>query len=168
MRLRSRSVVLSVAMGALLTMGVACGGGDDDTTEPAQAPETSPVPEAGGEIVVRAVDFSFLDVPTTLPSGKVTFRLVNEGKERHMFIWARLTDDAPSINELVQMPEKKVDKFLAKELPEIPPVQPGETSTKTASANLTPGRYGYVCFVFSKKEKQPHALLGMLGEFLVE
>ncbi|MFN2527019.1 MAG: hypothetical protein ABR505_12290 [Actinomycetota bacterium] len=168
MLLRTRSISLALAAVALLSLGVACGGGDDDTAEPAQQPETSPALEPGGEILIRAVDFSFLDIPTTLPAGEVTFRMVNEGKERHMFIWAKLTDDAPPIAELVELPERKVEKFLEKELPEIPPIKAGETSEKTASANLTPGRYGYVCFVFSKKEKAPHALLGMLGEFTVE
>ncbi len=47
-------------------------------------------------------------------------------------------------------------------------VKPGETAKKPLTADLTPGRYGYVCFVFSKKEKAPHALLGMVGEFTVE
>ncbi|HEX2241380.1 MAG TPA: plastocyanin/azurin family copper-binding protein [Actinomycetota bacterium] len=167
MILRAKPLVLLIAIFSLLAVGVACGGGEDgDTTEPAQAPETTAPPS--GEITVRAVEYSFLDVPTTIAAGETTFTLVNEGAEPHFFGLAKLTDDAPPATEIVQLPQKKVMKFLEKELGETSTAKPGQTSKKSLTAELTPGRYGYVCFVFSPKEKAPHALLGMVGEFTVE
>lgn len=153
---------------AIALLGGACGGGDDAETPTAtesEEPSEEPSEIASGEIAVTAVDFGFTGVPTEIAPGKTTFTLTNDGKEPHFFGLARLTDDAPPATELIKLPEKKANKFLEKELGGTPPIKPGKTADFTAK--LTPGRYGYVCFVFSKKEKAPHALLGMVGEFTV-
>jgi hypothetical protein len=143
----------------------ACGGGGDDGAGQEPAAE-SPMEEAGGETVEFAATEYAFGVPETIPAGEVTVTLKNSGDEPHMLDLVPLTDDAPPVEKLIKLPEKKVEKFFKGRPIHINPVKPGETS-KPVDANLTAGRYGYVCF-FAKKGEKPHAFKGMFGELTVE
>lgn len=153
-----------LALGLLFT---ACGGDDDEppvgTDTGADATET-PMAE-GGTVLITAIEYAF-DLPEELPAGSTTFTLENAGEEKHFIDIAKLTDDAPPVSELIELPDRKVGRFFEGQPNHIPPVKPGETSKKPLEIDLEPGRYGYVCFV-EAKDGTPHAFLGMHGEFTV-
>lgn len=119
-------------------------------------------PAAGATVEVTAVEYNFHGVPSELQAGETTFAFSNEGKEDHEFSLVRITGDQ-SVEELVQLPEKRVRKFI--EDVGHTHAKPGESGDPLV-ADLTPGRYGYVCFI-SAPDGEPHALKGMFGEFTV-
>ena len=161
----------AVAILVVLALFSACGGGDDDTSEPAAGDDTAteaeqtPEEQAAGTLDFAGTEYAFA-VSETVPSGMTSVTLTNNGDEPHMLDLVPLTDDAPAVEELIRLPEKKVEKFFAGPPNHINPVKPGETS-KALKVELEPGRYGYVCF-FSKKGEKPHAYQGMFGELTVE
>ena len=158
------ALLLAVAM-------VACGddegddGAGDSTAQ--ESEETEEGTEGAGEVTVVATEYSF-DLPETLPAGPVTFTLQNEGEQPHHLIMAKLTEDAPPMEELIKM--QNADKFLEEDLTgnKPPMAKPGETSKTSIDTELTAGTYGYVCFIGDKVKKKPHAFLGMNGTFTVE
>jgi plastocyanin len=112
-------------------------------------------------VQVRAEEYKFGGVPSSLPQGVATFVLENVGQEPHEFGLAKITGDRP-IEELVRLPQDQVREFI-KQIGGTGAEPGGEASFK---ATLRPGRYGYVCFVETKGK--PHAAMGMFGEFIVE
>lgn len=173
--LRAGAMLLALMLALLLA---ACGsddGGDTDagaqeTSQPEETEEpeeTEAAPgEGGGQVVVTATEFEF-DLPETLPAGETTVNFVNAGEQPHELLMFKLSDDAPPMEELIQLPQKEAEGFF-----EGPPssafAKPGESQEGAFTTELTTGRYGYVCFVEDKKSKKPHAFLGMSGEFAVE
>ena len=159
-----RSAVFAAVI-VLGLMSVACGDDDPAATEPG-AEQTSEAPaETGGEVTITAVDYEF-DLADSYAAGTTTFTLVNEGEEPHFIDIVPLVADAPPVEDLLKLPEKKVGEFFAGPPNHIKTVKPGETS-EPLEVELEPGRYGYVCFI-EAKDGTPHAFLGMSGEFTVE
>lgn len=166
---------LVVLMSAALLLGAACGddggetdaGGGDNEKSEAPASDDAPSGESGGgELTISAVDFAF-ELPSTATAGKTDIVFENNGKEPHELVMVGLSEDAPPINELIELPEKKAEEFFTGQpISSEGPIGPGET--KDISAELEPGTYGLVCFVESKKEKQPHAFLGMINSLTVQ
>ena len=156
------------AFAAVIVLGLLFAGcGNDEpaaTTEPG-AEETTPGPAAGGEVLISAVEYEF-DLADSYAAGTTTFTLVNNGKEPHFIDIIKLTDDAPSVPDLLELSEKKSEQYFGGPLNHIKTAKPGETS-KPLEVELEPGRYGYVCFI-EAKDGTPHAFLGMAGEFTVE
>ena len=165
-----------VVLSAVLVLGVACGddggedtdaGGDTETTE-SETPSTeeSETPASDGGLTISAVDFAF-ELPPTAPAGVTDITFENNGEEPHELVMVPLAADAPPITDLIELPEKKAEKFFAGQpVGSDGPIEAGET--KELSAELQPGTYGLVCFVESKTEKQPHAFLGMVNSLTVE
>jgi hypothetical protein len=143
----------------------ACGGGADDGEGQDAGAESQKEEAASGTLEFAATEYAF-GVPETVTAGETKLTLKNSGDEPHMLDLVPLTDDAPEIEKLIKLPEKKVEKFFKGRPIHIKPVKPGETS-KPVDANLMPGRYGYVCF-FAEKGEKPHAFKGMFGELTVE
>jgi hypothetical protein len=118
---------------------------------------------AGPETIqVQSEDYKYGGVPETLPAGAVTFMFENVGQEPHEFSLVRIKGDH-SVEELVSLPRKQSQKL-------IEPVggsfaKPGEVG-KPLRAELSPGRYGYACFI-PTKDGTPHSALGMYGGFTV-
>lgn len=168
----SRIKVLLAALMALALLG-ACGGGDDEGTTDTGAEETSEDTEetpaddaaAEGTLEFAGTEYAF-SAPPTAPAGPTSITLVNNGEEPHMIDLVPLAENAPSVEKLLKMPQKKAQGFFAGQPITIEPIKPGETS-EPVEAELQPGRYGYVCF-YSEKGEKPHALLGMYGEMTVE
>jgi plastocyanin len=127
--------------------------------QPAQQPE-SPEPVAQ-EFEVIATEYAFEGVPATLEAGEATFTLVNEGQEPHAMSLAKINDDRP-LEELLQLPQKEVQQVI--EDAGQAEARPGKS--KTFTAELESGRYGYVCFI-TTEDGTPHAFEGMFGEFTV-
>ena len=163
-----------VLLGAAMLMGVACG--DDDTTsgsddstdaQETESPEVEPTEsEATADgLTITGVDFAFDLSSATLPAGETEVTFVNDGEEKHQLIMARLTEDAPDIAELIELPQKESNKFLEEEINDgAKVIKPGEETNFTL--DLKAGTYGMVCFVANKEG--PHAFQGMYNSFTVE
>lgn len=169
----SRVKVLLATLMALALLGACGGGGGADATNDTAAedvaadPDESPAEDEAepGTLEFSGTEYAF-SAPPTAAAGETSITLVNNGDEPHMLDLVPLTPDAPAVEKLIKMPEKKLGKFFAGEPIHIDTIKPGETS-EPVEAELKPGRYGYVCF-FSKKGEKPHAFLGMYGELTVE
>jgi plastocyanin len=147
-RLLIGTTVLALALAAC---GGQTGTGDEDGQQ-----------EEPASVSVQAHEYEFSGVPDTLAAGRVTFGFENVGEEPHEFQLARITSDLP-LEEIVGLPEDEA-------MENIEPAggtfaEPGGSAE--FEATLEAGRYGYVCFVESP-EGEPHAALGMFGEFTVE
>lgn len=127
--------------------------------QPAQQP-ASPEP-AAQEFQVIATEYAFDGVPAALESGEATFTLANEGQEQHMMFLFKINDDR-SVEELIRLPQKEAQEAI--ENAGQADARPGKS--KSFTAELETGRYGYGCFV-TTKDGTPHALEGMYGEFTV-
>ena len=172
---RAGALLLALMLALML---VACGSDDDGTDSGAQPDETTV--ETGGDeateapgggeaqIAVTAKEFEFSGIPESMPAGETTFNFTNGGKQPHEFILVHLTEDAPSLDEMLKLSDKESEKFFAGP-PESTFAEPGKTEEEAFSVDLASGeRYAYVCFVEDPKTKKPHAFLGMNGEFTVE
>ena len=167
-----RFKVLLAALMALALLG-ACGGGDDEAATDSAAEETTEGTEetpaedeaAAGTLEFAGTEYAF-SAPATAAAGPTSITLVNNGDEPHMLDLVPLAENAPSVEKLLKMPQKKAESFFAGPPITIEPIKAGETS-EPVEAELQPGRYGYVCF-YSEKGEKPHALLGMFGELTVE
>ena len=159
---RASKVTLLIAAGVLL-FGLAACGEDSEENGGNDAGGDKESGQAAEAVTITATEYKF-DLPATLPAGKTTFTLVNEGKEQHFIEIIELKADAPPVAKLIKS-KKPPDQFFVRQAGGTKPVKPGETS-KPFEVDLTPGRYGYVCFIESPKGK-PHAFLGMFGEFTV-
>ena len=164
---RILNVLFVLLVGGLATSLVACGGGDEGdggaATEEEGSEDAGAEGEGTAETTIVATEYKF-DLPATMPAGETTFTLANEGKEQHFIEIVELKEDAPPVDKLVKM--RDAQKFFVRQAGNTPPVKPGEES-QPFDVDLTPGRYGYVCFIQAPNGK-PHAFLGMAGEFTVE
>jgi plastocyanin len=169
---------LFILLSSMLILGAACGddggstdaGGDDQETEsedtPSEEPSEEPTEEAeGGGLAVTGVDFAFQVDPATLTAGETEITFTNDGEEQHQMIMARLAEGAPSLDKLIELPQKESEKFLEEEFNQAAkPIKPGEETT--FKTDLAAGTYGMVCFVSNKEG--PHAFQGMFNTFTVE
>ena len=165
---RAGALLLALMLALLLA---ACGSDDNGDTdagaenEETSAPAETEEPEAAA-LEVTAKEFEF-DVPETLPAGETTFSFVNDGKQPHEFALVELSEDAPALDKLLKLPEKKAEGFFTEAGHAF--AKPGESQEEAFTVELASGaRYAYVCFVQDPKTKTPHAFLGMNGEFTVE
>ena len=132
----------------------------DNGNQQAQ-PEEQPEPAGPQTVAVTAVEYEFQGIPESVDAGATTFTLENAGEEEHELVMALVTGDQ-SIDELLELPEKEVNKVIE---------DVGRAFAKPGlsdgfNVTLEPGRYAYVCFVESP-DGPPHAFLGMRGEFMV-
>lgn len=119
---------------------------------------------------VAGVEYAFEGVPAELPAGRTGFNFTNEGEELHEMIVFRLEEDAPSLDELLQMPQQEAEAFLTFKGAAFGP--PGETDAEVIE--LEAGRYAMVCFISvgttseeSRAEGPPHFTEGMQAELTV-
>ena len=167
----------AIALGLVAALGLtACGDdGTDPETDPAASGSTTPSASASddamsGDVTFTATEYGF-DGPDTLPAGKVTITLVNEGEEPHEMALFPVEEG--------RGPEDVLE--FIEENPELngppPPwvigegtgtfAKPGKTADPV-SAKLEPGTYLAVCFVSTKQsDGTPHAALGMISEITV-
>ena len=168
---------LLVLLSAILILGAACGddggdgteaGGDSTETEESEAPdpeESESEEAAAGGLEITAVDFAFDLSTASLPAGETEITFTNDGKEPHQAIMALLSEDAPDLSKLIELPQKKSEKFLEEEINDFAKeIKPGASAS--ATLDLKPGTYGMVCFV--SNDKGPHAFQGMFNTFTVE
>ncbi len=114
---------------------------------------------------IRLVDYDFLP-SRPLTAGSHTFLVENVGPQAHELVLIRLA------------PGKTIQDFGAWAeggLKGPPPASPvggvaalDQGLTAQFTAALTPGEYGFICFVPDTKDGKPHLAHGMLKQFKVE
>jgi uncharacterized cupredoxin-like copper-binding protein len=134
-----------------------------DAAAPPSSAAAAPAATALSPITVTATDFK-LDMPTTVPAGAVSIRLVNSGKEFHQAQILRL-DQGKTIADL--------EAAMKHEGPPPPwlhfvggpnAISPGQEATSIAS--LSPGNYALVCLIPSP-DGVSHLMKGMIQPFEV-
>jgi hypothetical protein len=94
-----------------------------------------------------------------IPAGRVVFRFVNVGEEKHRPSLLPLPEDVPPIGEQLRGSERRAAVPFAG----IREVEPGESGT--FAVDLSPGqRYALICFAIAP-DGESHALKGMSSEF---
>jgi len=142
------TALLALVLAACAREGGQTGAGQQPNQEPA-----GPI-----QVSVIAKEYGF-DLRTSPEAGRTTFVLENMGEEPHEFGLVRITGDK-SVEELIQL-QDRADRFIEDVGSAF--ARPGKSRRFTVE--LTAGRYGYACFVTT--HGQPHAMLGMFGEFEV-
>jgi uncharacterized cupredoxin-like copper-binding protein len=142
-------------------LGPAACGEDNPTIIQPQGQESPAEEPASGDIEVAAVEYKFHGVPAAVSEGEHTFVLQNEGEEPHELYLFHIPGEE-TLEELLALNEKEVSKVT--QAVDRAEAKPGGSAKFTAA--LVPGRFGYVCFV-TTEEGEPHAFLGMVGEFTV-
>ena len=134
---RSRGAAIAAAA-VCLTLGVAACG-DDDSTDSTDSAEASTTTEASAE----------------------TVEFVNDGKESHALVFAKLNEGF-TVEEAVQLEGKKGSAV------EIGTTgaDPGKTGTLTVKEPIEPGDYVMLCPISGPEG--PHYKLGQLEEFAIE
>jgi hypothetical protein len=169
--------------------------GDDDDTSAADDPGTTVVdaepasddPGDGETVTITAVDWSFEDLPESVPVG-TKLSLQNEGGEPHELVAMRIPDEETrSVAELVKLPpEEMFAVFGADAEPTMVLLaKTGTTDTPGAvvgDGTLTEtGRYAIVCFLPvgahddvldaegpPESDAPPHVSQGMFAELVVD
>jgi hypothetical protein len=160
-----------LALSALLATGLlftACG--DDEPDEPAAAvaesPETTeatdhsstthadegePATVEDGVVTVEVTDYSFGDLPDTIPAGTKLDLTNASSVEFHELVAFRLPDDEErSVEELLQLPEEELGAIVAGPPATVLLAGPdgAESSAAVGDGTLSePGRYAIVCFI---------------------
>lgn len=121
--------------------------------------EGAPLPVGPPVVTVTMREYRF-DYSTPVPSGRVVFRFVNEGRIVHQPDMIPLSEDLPPIDEQLRGDVRTaVTQFAG-----IPPRNPGEVGTY--AVDLVPGqRYAIICFARDPDDDESHALQGMNTEF---
>ncbi len=108
---------------------------------------------------VVAREWAFELSRTSIPAGKVTFELVNQGKITHEMVLVKTDLPAKGLASRADDPST-MDTAAAGQVPgEIQNVAAG--TAKTEALDLTPGRYLLVC------NQAGHYKVGMVTEFTV-
>jgi hypothetical protein len=201
--------LLAGALAALASLTFAACGDSDDDAEPApstapaaEAPTTAPEPETttdhsaheGDEapvIAVNAVDYSFQDLPASVPAGTALSLTNNSAAELHEIVAFRLPDtETRSVEELMALPEEELEPAVAVGPPALvmlaPPGQAGFAVLGDGTLH-EPGRYVVLCGIPLGADPQayldaaqtsdgppdvpggpPHFTAGMFAELVVE
>lgn len=115
---------------------------------------------------VSAVEYAFVDLPTTLPAGQASFSLTNDGEEPHeMILFRRADGETRPIEDILALGEEEAGGAIA--FTGVTFAEPGQTGY--LAAELEAGGYATVCFipVGGGEEGPPHFTEGMVAEFEV-
>ncbi|HEV3474240.1 MAG TPA: hypothetical protein VG602_02620 [Actinomycetota bacterium] len=141
-------------------LGLAGCAEDDPALEDVPEPAAQE-PAAGATVEVNADEYEFSGIPPELEAGETTFVLTNSGQEPHEFSLFQITSDM-ALEDLFELRQDELEQHIHDEGHAA--AKPAKTDELTAE--LSAGRYGYVCFI-SAPDGEPHALKGMAGEFTV-
>lgn len=142
-----------------LVLGAAAATGCHGSAQPPvarrpAAPESPPVIT----VTMREYRFEFESPGPALPAGRVVFRMVNLGSERHNPALIPLDEDVPPIDEQVRGTERRIVTPLASVNDRVP------GATGTFAVDLVPGRrYAFICFA-TTKDGVAHSQKGMTWE----
>lgn len=121
--------------------------------------------ELDADVEVRMVDFAYT-MPSSIPAGRTTWKVINDGPQPHELIVLELADGA-DFGTLMQ--------HLAEHGEEGMPAMPvgGAQGLSAGLASyldweLEPGAYVAICFIPDPETGLPHLALGMAAPFTVE
>jgi hypothetical protein len=141
MRIAGRYVGLIVSLSIVLAAAPYAGAAGDDT--------------AGTTATYVAEDYGFTG-PDLLPSGAITIRVVNKGKELHHLQFVKLTHGKTAADFNATLSSTMPPWALFSGGPNAP--IPGREAV--ATVNLSPGNYLLLCLI-PDKTGTPHVALGM-------
>lgn len=122
---------------------VSCGADSPDDSGPAESGDASTA------VAVRATDYAFLDVPTSVTAG-TSFQLSNESEvEAHELVAVRLPDDEErTVADLVALPPADFEPLMAG-LRTVVIAAPGEDGVAVVGDGslAEPGRYALICVI---------------------
>src|SRR5262245_54463098 len=132
----------------------------------AAAPATTAAAAAAPETVeIGMAEYSYSDVPQSVPAGLVTVEATNNGQEEHQATLIRLNDGVTlqqALGDFAADPNKGFADITLFGGPNS--VAPGKVGDSTAT--LVAGNYAFVCFI-PGADGIPHAAKGMLTPFTV-
>jgi hypothetical protein len=119
-------------------------------------------PEADGTFTMR--DFSF-DMPTTLPTGKSTYQVVNEGPQPHEFVVVKVAAGKTSedVRTWYRTPDAPPPFEAVGGINGLADGRAGFTTV-----DLGPGAYAAICVIPDQASGVPHIELGMIQDFSVQ
>jgi hypothetical protein len=142
----------------------ACGGADSRVASRVrQSGRVAVAAPLSRTLLVTAHDYAFSGVPSTLPAGWISLRMVNAGTQPHMLAIARLKG---AMTATAAMDSLLRNPYWADVVDWSGPNVESAGDTETVSERLTPGAYIYGCFV-EAPDGAPHIMKGMLGGFQV-
>lgn len=125
--------------------------------------ETAPQAPAH-DVTLKLTDYAF-EVSTPLTAGRHVIRIENAGPQLHEVVLVKL-EPGKTLQEMGKWVEKlqgpPPGTFLSGG---AAPMSSGEANVVTV--DLTPGEYGFLCFVPDSKDGKPHVMHGMLKQFTV-
>jgi plastocyanin len=157
MRFRTRAIATAVAL-AIAAGIAACGGDEDDETTDTAATTTEAA--SAETVTVTTADTSdgyTWDVSTTPTAETKEIEFVNESKEGHGLIFARL-GEGYTVDEAYELQGRKGSATTVAE----GGAGPGQTKTAKVTEPIEPGSYVLLCPIGGKP---PHYQLGQLAEF---
>lgn len=116
------------------------------------------------DIVVKLADYSFTP-STPLTAGRHVIRVENNGTQWHEMVFVKL-EPGKTLEDISRYVEKPDGPPPASPVEGVAPLSPGESNTITV--NLTPGEYGFLCFLPDAKDAKPHLMHGMVQQFSVK
>jgi hypothetical protein len=155
----SQEVILDLAEGEYIVLDLIAGKDNIPHTEKGMiqafkvtgASNHGQVKPSQADVQVTLKDFSF-ELPSTLKSGLLTYKVTNQGPQPHEVVLLKL---APG-----------------KTLQDVQAALHSESAPPGASAwhkmNLAPGNYVALCFIPDKASGMQHAQKGMVVEFTVQ
>jgi uncharacterized cupredoxin-like copper-binding protein len=120
------------------------------------------VPDA--DIVIKLADYSFTP-STPITAGRHVIRVENDGTQWHEMVFVKL-EPGKTVEDLARYAEKPEGPPPGGPIDGVAPLSPGESNTVTV--NLTPGDYGFICFLPDAKDGKPHLIHGMVQQFSVK
>lgn len=110
-----------------------------------------------------ASEFAFASVPDTVQPGWHEFMVVNQGKQPHMAVIARL-DSGKTVSEYLAAVKARTPMPWLREVGGVNAVLPGDSLV--TAADLPAGRYIAACYV-ADSAGVPHVMDGMVATFTV-
>jgi hypothetical protein len=157
MRFRIRALATALLV-ALATGIAACGGDDDDTTDTAATTTEAASAETVTVTTSDTSDGYTWDVSATPTADTKAIEFVNDGKEGHALIFARLGEGF-TVDEAYELQGRKGSATTVAE----GGAGPGQTKTAKVTEPIEPGSYAILCPISGKQG--PHYKLGQLAEF---
>jgi uncharacterized cupredoxin-like copper-binding protein len=130
------------------------------------ATPTTVAPPPATDVHIGLADFSFADLPDTLPSGVTRLTGTNTGTEEHQATFIRI-DEGQTLGSLLgalaAAPQSGYPLATFAGGPQS--VAPGES--QSVVVDLKPGSYAVMCFIPSPADGVPHVAKGMLKQITV-
>lgn len=154
---RARRAGVTIAA-ASLALGLAACGDDEESADGGSATTDA----ASAETVdLTATEYEF-DLSATPTADTKTVNFINNGKEFHVLVFAKLNEGF-TLDEAVKL---EGEKGSAEEVGTAE-AKPGESATVEVKKPLEAGNYAMLC-PLETKEGELHYKLGQLQEFAIE